>query len=73
MTEKEFEERFAKMLDLFDDMYDQEENYLRNVERVKEQMPNATEAEKMMFLQDSINRERTNNLVRVALKEFLLN
>ncbi|MGL9744822.1 hypothetical protein [Enterococcus sp. DIV0996a] len=73
MNEREFEERFARMLDRFDDMYDQEENYLRNVEIIQEQMPEATEAEKMMFLQDSISRERTNNLIRVALKEFLLN
>ncbi len=73
MNEREFEERFAKMLDRFDDMYDQKENYLRNVEIIQEQMPEATEAEKRMFLQDSISRERTNNLIRVALKEFLLN
>ncbi|EME8083900.1 hypothetical protein M9G37_001581 [Enterococcus faecium] len=73
MNEREFEERFAKMLDRFDDMYDQEENYLRSVEIIQEQMSEATEAEKRMFLQDSISRERTNNLIRVALKEFLLN
>lgn len=73
MNEREFEERFAKMLDRFDDMYDQEENYLRSVEIIQEQMPEATEAEKRMFLPDSISRERTNNLIRVALKEFLLN
>ncbi|MCZ4406770.1 hypothetical protein O3Q48_09495 [Enterococcus lactis] len=46
MNEREFEERFAKMLDRFDDMYDQKENYLRNVEIIQEQMPEATEAEK---------------------------
>ena len=67
-----FEKRFADMLDRFDDSYDKLENYKRNAEAVEENMPNASDDEKRMYLVDSIQRERTNNLVRVALKEFLV-
>lgn len=73
MNEETFEKRFAKMLDRFDEMYDQEENYLRNAQAIQDLMPEATEIERMIALQSTITRERTDNLIRIALKEFLVN
>lgn len=72
MNESTFEQRFAEMLDRFDELYDQEENYMRNVQAVQETLPDASEIERMVALQQTISRERTDNLIRVALKEFLV-
>lgn len=73
MNEETYEKRFAEMLDRFDELYDQESNYLRNARLVQEQMSDKSELERAIALQNMISRERTNNLIRVALKEFLVN
>lgn len=73
MDKDTFEKNFSKMLDRFDEMYDQEENYLRNADAIQNTMPDSSEIERMIALQSTISRERTDNLIRVALKEFLVN
>ncbi|MGH1648947.1 hypothetical protein ABE945_14335 [Enterococcus gilvus] len=73
MNEETYEKRFAEMLDRFDELYDRESNYLRNARLVQEQMSDKSELERAIALQNMISRERTNNLIRVALKEFLVN
>lgn len=73
MDEETFEKRFAEMLRRFDDLFDQEENYIRHAKFISESMPEASDVTKAVALQHLIDKERTNNLIRVALKEFLVN
>lgn len=65
MTNDEF-------LNKFDDMFDDEENIERIREDVKTYNPNDDWTNKMFKFIQQYENERTNNLVRIALKEFLI-
>lgn len=72
MTSNEFDTKYAEFLNKFDDMFDDEDN----MERIRENIENGNlndnwENKMFKFIQQYEN-ERTNNLVRVALKEFLI-
>ncbi|MEY2347602.1 hypothetical protein [Lentilactobacillus buchneri] len=65
MTNDEF-------LNKFDDMFDDEENIERIREDVKNGNSNDDWTNKMFKFIQQYENERTNNLVRIALKEFLI-
>lgn len=72
MTNDEFDEKYAEFLNKFDDMFDDEENIERIREDVKNGNPNDGWTNKMFKFIQQYENERTNNLVRIALKEFLI-
>ncbi|MFT8392787.1 MAG: hypothetical protein ABF624_02095 [Liquorilactobacillus ghanensis] len=72
MTDEEFEAKYAAFLNRFDDLFDTKENYLRIAADVAKDKPNASDEEKRNYLEHFLQIERTNNLVRLALKDFLL-
>lgn len=72
MTSDEFDEKYAEFLNKFDDMFDDEENIERIREDVKTYNPNDDWTNKMFKFIQQYENERTNNLVRIALKEFLI-
>lgn len=72
MTDEEFEAKYAAFLDRFDNLFDTKENYLRIAADVAKDKPNASKEEKSYYLEHLLQIERTNNLVRLALKDFLL-
>ena len=72
MTNDDFDEKYAEFLNKFDDMFDDEENIERIREDVKTYNPNDDWTNKMFKFIQQYENERTNNLVRIALKEFLI-
>ncbi|MCT3557110.1 hypothetical protein EFR93_04140 [Lentilactobacillus buchneri] len=72
MTNDEFDEKYAEFLNKFDDMFDDEENIERIREDGKKGNPNDDWTNKMFKFIQQYENERTNNLVRIALKEFLI-
>lgn len=72
MTSDEFDEKYAEFLNKFDDMFDDEENIERIREDVETCNPNDDWTNKMFKFIQQYENERTNNLVRIALKEFLI-
>lgn len=61
-----------EFLNKFDDMFDDEENIERIREDVKNGNSNDDWTNKMFKFIQQYENERTNNLVRIALKEFLI-
>nr|WP_252892703.1 hypothetical protein [Lentilactobacillus otakiensis] len=72
VTSDEFDEKYAEFLNKFDDMFDDEENIERIREDAKNGNPNDDWTNKMFKFIQQYENERTNNLVRIALKEFLI-
>ena len=72
MTNDEFDEKYAEFLNKFDDMFDDEDNIERIREDVKNGNLNDDWTNKMFKFIQQYENERTNNLVRIALKEFLI-
>lgn len=72
MDEKEFESKYAKVLDDFDDLFETSENYTRISDDVLRNIPDAPLSEKEFRFEHLYQTERTNNLIRLALKNFLL-
>lgn len=72
MTNDKFDEQYAEFLNKFDDMFDDEENIERIREDAKNGNPNDDWTNKMFKFIQQYENERTNNLVRIALKEFLI-
>lgn len=71
MNSDQFEQKFSKMLDKFDEQFDSAANYQRIQNDVDNGNPTDDETSKMFKFIQQYENERTNNLIRVALKEFL--
>ena len=72
LNEDTFEKEFAIMLSEFDDMFETQENFNRIAREVKEDLPDSSDLQVSLEFQRRLNFERTNNLIRVALKKFLV-
>ncbi|AUS69966.1 MULTISPECIES: hypothetical protein [Lactococcus] len=66
-----FDERFNDFLERFDNTFEKEEPYEDIVKIVNSSKLNASEFEKALAIEHLIAQKRTNNLVKLALKEFL--
>jgi hypothetical protein len=73
MNNNNFEKKYADLLERFDNVFETEENYIRWANEIKLDMPNAENVDTTFELHRRRQDERTNNLVRMAIKEFLLN
>ncbi|WP_347786939.1 hypothetical protein [Levilactobacillus brevis] len=74
MNETEFDKKYAQFLDSFDDLFETEDNYKRIANDVSEEAaknPNSHVNKEIAF-EHQYQTERTNNLVRIALKNFLV-
>lgn len=73
MTEKEFMKIFNKALDFVDNEMDSKKTYDRIINDILNDRPNDEKDTHMMQFIQTYENERTNNLVRIVLKNLLVN